>query len=90
MNNISTPEEPGTSTQRPLTSPNDWNLCILCLKKTSESLQCPGQSKRSDFGSGYTTLAKNLDRFRELGSIPLQLNVSRLDEGKGIEHCLKK
>ena len=89
MSNRSTPEESGTSTQRPATPTNDWTLCILCQKKTSEPLQCPGKSKRPDIGSGYTTLSKNLDRFKELGSIPLQLNVSRLDDGEGIEHCLK-
>ena len=89
MSNRSTPEESGTSTQRPATPTNDWTLCILCQKKTSEPLQYPGKSKRPNIGSGYTTLSKNLDRFKELGSIPLQLNVSRLDDGEGIEHCLK-
>ena len=83
------PVQPGTSRQRNSPMQNDWTSCILCQTKTSEPLQCPGKSKRFDIGSGYSTLAKNLERFSELGSIPLQLNISRLDEGKGIEYCLR-
>ena len=47
----------------------DWNLCIICQETTNERLQCPasGTHRRKDIGSGYVTLAENLQAFSELG-----------------------
>ena len=87
--NLSDSPQPGTSRQPPCHPTSDWSLCILCQSKTAEALQCPGNYRRPDCGTGYSTVARNLERFEELGNIPLQLNLLRLEEGKGIEHCLK-
>ena len=47
----------------------DWNLCIICQETTNERLQClaPETHRRKDIGSGYVTLAENLQAFSELG-----------------------
>lgn len=86
---LSDPAHPETPTQLTPPVPDDWTLCILCQNKASEPLQCPGKSKRSACGSGHSTLFKNSERFKELRSIPLKLNVSKLDDGEGIKKCLK-
>ena len=47
----------------------DWNLCIICQETTNERLQCPASEthRQKDIGSGYVTLAENLQAFSELG-----------------------
>ena len=61
-------------------------------RNKNESLQCPADSKRqSDVGAGYKTLASNLVKFSDLGCLPVQIDLSRLDEGgKGIEETFRK
>lgn len=78
MSNNSTEEEKQTTT--------DWNLCVLCQENTGEILQCPAESKRSDVGAGYRTVAQNIIRFSDLDSMPVHIALSRLDEGGGIEN----
>ena len=63
----------------------NWQFCAICQKATSEALQCPADSKRSDVGAGYKTLAVNIEKFAKLGCMPIELCVSRLDDGNGIE-----
>ena len=58
-----------------------WDICVLCQEKSQEGLQCPAESKRPDVGAGYKTLASNITRF----SMPLQIPLSLLDDGSGIE-----
>ena len=70
--------------------PIDRTLCALCQESSDSTLQCPALSKRSGKGAGYETLAKNLRQFVELGSNPIPVNISRLDEGDGIENTLAK
>jgi hypothetical protein len=48
-------------------------------------LQCPANSKRHDVGAGYSTLSANIIRFSELNQLPITIDLSRLDEGNGIE-----
>lgn len=64
----------------------DWTKCILCQETTSEPLQCPGNSGRSDIecGAGYRTLASNILQFSKIWSLPIPINVERLDKGGGI------
>ena len=62
----------------------DWQQCVIC-QENREVLQCPAESKQADVGAGYKTLAENIARFRQLGCIPVTLNIERLDEGSGIE-----
>ena len=59
----------------------------MCKTVTTESLQCPGESKRHDVGAcfGYSTLASNITRFNEFGELPVDIKVGRLDDGNGIE-----
>ena len=68
----------------------NWNLCALCqLKNTSEKLVSPVNDKRKDCGSGYKSLADNLPKFQEFGKLPIQVLLSLLDEGGGIEETLR-
>ena len=85
-------QQPGPSSQTPLALPvkTDWNKCVLCQEETSEALQCPAKSKRLDIGAGYSTLSANITRFSELNQLPLPINLSRLDEGYGIETTFKE
>ena len=66
----------------------NWNLCALCEKETEEKLVCPN-STRKNYGSGYKSLADNLNQFREIGEVPIEVPLSSLDEGNGIEQTLK-
>ena len=64
----------------------DWNKCALCQEDKDEPLQCPANSKRSDVGSGYKTLAANLQQFKELDSGILTTLFEVID-GEDIEKC---
>ena len=68
----------------------DWNKCILCQETTSEPLQCPRNSRRFDIACGtvYHTLASNILQFSEIRSLPIPINVEKLDEGGGIAETL--
>ena len=50
-------------------------------------LQCPINAKEPKCGYGY--LAKNLLEFQKLNSLPVNLNLDKLDEGSGIAETLK-
>ena len=71
--------------EKSASSKTDWNLCVVCQGSKAETLQCPVETKRSDVGAGYKTLAENIQQFNQLGCMPVQINLSRLDEGDGIE-----
>ena len=68
----------------------DWTKCILFQETTSEPLQCPGNSRRSDIecGTGYHTLASNILQFSEIRSLLIPINVEKLGEGGGIAETL--
>ena len=44
-------------------------------KDSSDTLQCPALSKRTDSGIGYSTFVKNLFGFNELGCAPLNFKL---------------
>lgn len=69
-------------------SKTDWSICVLCQENNAEVLQCPAESKRSDVGAGYRTLAENLLKFNDLNCMPIKINLARLNEGEGIENTL--
>ena len=72
-------------------SHSDWRKCIFCRKVTSEALQSPAASARDrDRGSGYRTVVDNLIGFEGIGALEATLELSRLDEGGGIEATLRK
>lgn len=81
------PLQAGTSTHHLTT---DWSKCVLCQKDTTEVLKCPAESKRDTQGAGYTTIADLLVSFNTIGCLPRSLNLSRLDDGEGIEATLKQ
>ena len=65
----------------------DWTRCAICQQKKDDSLRCPADSKRqSDIGAGYKTLAVNIAKFQDLDCMPVEINLSRLDEGGGLEN----
>jgi len=78
----------GTSMSESLRSDIDWSLCCLCQSETRDKLVCPADSKKDDVSAGYRTLAENLSSFRELGEIPSNLKLMRLDKGEGVESIL--
>jgi len=81
--------QPSTS-KRSLTHRNtNWELCVLCQEETEEPLQYPMRSTKAPVGSGYHSLANDLIEFEELGQMPLEIPLDRLDDGNGIEATLK-
>ena len=84
---------PGVGTQdSSLPQPTDWSLCAICQEQKKEPLQCPANNKRAvneHVRTSYTTFSENLQKFVELGGpLPTEINISRLDEGDGIEKTL--
>ena len=74
-------------TDEPRTSGNpclitDWNKYALCQEDTTEKLKCLANSAQ---GAGYKTMAENLVAFDKISCLPRTLQLSRLDEGQGIE-----
>ena len=63
----------------------DWELCAICQENKEEPLRCPADSKRLDVGTGYTTLAANIARFGAMKCLPIEMDISRLDEGSGMK-----
>lgn len=78
------------TTQPPKPSTN-WDLCVLCQKDTTERLVNPAESKFLAKGKecGYKLLAENIIEFQKLGSLPLNIDIKRLDDGSGIEATFK-
>ena len=68
----------------------DWQKCVLCQSTVNEPLQYPSNSKIPDVGSGYKSLAENLPKFYNLSPDLLDVDLKFLDEGSGIEDCLRK
>ena len=77
-------DEPTSSASGP--HKTDWTICVLCQKQSSEPLRNPCKSDIE--GKSYATLAQNLKDLNELNSLPLQINLDRLDDGTGIEETL--
>ncbi|KAJ7361936.1 hypothetical protein OS493_014583 [Desmophyllum pertusum] len=68
------------------TTKTNWAQCAICQANKEENLRCPADSKRSsDIGAGYKTLAANIAKFNDLGCMPTEFDLSRLDEGGGLE-----
>ena len=68
----------------------DWALCALCQQSTSEPLRDPSKAKNECQSRACETLANNLRSMDELDSLPLSRNISRLDDGTGIEATLTR
>jgi len=57
--------------------PTNWDICALCQEH--------GGTLINPSATGYSSLATNLSAFYELNKVPLNINVSRLDDGDGME-----
>ena len=69
----------------------DWARCAIYQQNKDESLRCPAESKRqSDVGAGYKTLAANIAKCSDLDCVPVEIDLSRLDEGDGLENTFIK
>ena len=67
----------------------DWDLCVICQSfKTGEPLQCPALSKRKDVGASYSSFATNLEEFRKINAVPLNINTEVLNQVQGVEQTL--
>ena len=65
----------------------NWKLCVLCQKDTVQKLVYPDERKNTT--SGYDSLAKNILKFHNLEALPLDIDISRLDDGSGISQTLQ-
>lgn len=65
----------------------DWTKCIICQHISSEQLQCPANSKRTNVGAGYRSFIENVNSFDRLGVLPVSLKTDLFTEG--IEQTLK-
>ncbi|KAG1654979.1 hypothetical protein GQR58_024753 [Nymphon striatum] len=66
----------------------DWSLCIFCQKSNNVKLVCPADSKRNNTGVGYSSLSDNLKKFLQMGNLPRNLKLERLDDGQGLANTL--
>ena len=58
---------------------------MLCQKDIPEEIGCPADAKRSIKVVGYKTLADNLFGFSKIDYLPKTIDVTRVDDGDGIE-----
>lgn len=68
--------------------PFDSSLCVLCQSDKKEPLICPANNLKSGGGSSYVTLAANLKRFQEIGTVPIAVSLDNLDDGRGKDSAL--
>ncbi len=65
----------------------NWKLCILCQEDTGTALQCLYAAKGKP---GYKTLAGHLTRFNELRHMPINVDITQLNDGDGMEATLMR
>ena len=68
----------------------NWELCIICEKRTQEKLQCPAISNRKDCGVEYISFVKNVGAFQDLNFMPVDFRDHQLDAGSGLDASLGK
>ena len=70
----------------------DWSKCVLCQETTTEALQSPENLRRGDIyhGTGYRTLTSNILRFHEIDSLPVTIDITKLDDGNVIASTFTK
>ena len=66
----------------------NWMKCVLCQTHIGENLVLPHKNSRMDKEAGYHSPAADLAAFDDIGDIPLDLDISRLDEGPGVAETL--
>ena len=70
----------------------DWKKCIFCQREIPKvRTVCPLDSKRSDVGCGYASLATAVHGYAEIAMLPQGVNFDAWDEGDGIEAtCMRR
>ncbi len=81
-------DQPGTSNVLYLTT--NWNKCVLCQEDTQGVLRCPASSKRDAERVGYKTIADNIKGFHKVGCLSMTINLSKLDDGVGLEATFRQ
>ena len=66
----------------------DWSLCVLCQQPSPGHLIDPRNGRSHEKPKGYRTLAVNLEELLSLNALPLNIDLSRLDDGSGIEETM--
>ena len=66
-----------------------WSECLLCQELTGEKLTCPANSKRSNSGVGYATIAENILRYNELQLLPFNIGIGTFTKDGSLESALK-
>lgn len=68
--------------------PTDCKLCVLCrLNKHDQALICP--AKGTTDKSVYDYIANNLLEFDQIGRVPMNISLRRLNDVRGIVETLK-
>ena len=51
----------------------DWNLCVICQRKTSEDLKCPLKNpvKKGNKKDAYTNFRNHVKQFQDIDSLPV-------------------
>ena len=57
---------------------------------SEEYIRGASESKYNTQGAGYKTIADLLEGFNAAGCLPRAINLSKIDDGKGIEATLRK
>ena len=74
----------GSSSNRS-NKPLDWSKCLFCQKDTGKKLVCPADYSDRFKGAGYKTIGEALQAFNDLGCLPKDVNLTRMDDGDGLE-----
>ena len=77
----------GSQSSRSESDNINWKLCCLCQEEKDDRLQCMISAK--GLKCGYDYLATNLLKFQNLNSLPMNVNLDKLDEGSGIAETLQ-
>ena len=81
------------STSNPLSCApeTDWRKCCLCQTDKKEELKSPPTHYAcSPENDGYSMIATNVPLFQAINQQPIRLDMSRLDDGGGIEETLRR
>ena len=65
------------------TQTTNWSKCALCQEDGREKLTSPT-------AASYKTIAQNISQFTELNCMPVQIDISRLNSGNGVEATFKE
>ncbi|KAL9958614.1 hypothetical protein ACROYT_G035654 [Oculina patagonica] len=66
-------------------TPLEWSKCIFCQEGTGKKLVCPADYADRFKGAGYKTIAETSQAFYDLGCLPDDVNLTRMNDGDGLE-----